>query len=80
MVEDTLLSLRTAVELPLIEDLRRARELYRYAQPQHFLPKPSDRTDGTQNSEPAATALMDALEPYVQLASLRCNAQRAFIT
>lgn len=78
MNEDTPLSLQTAIDLP-VEDLRRARELYRHVEPYH-LRKFQEQSESSNNGKVAANALQDALEPYVQLASLRCNAQRAFIT
>jgi hypothetical protein len=80
MAEDTPLSLASSIDLPVADDIRRARELYRHVQPQHLRPTLSHQTVGSSNNETAASALRDALEPYVQLASLRCDAQRAFIT
>ncbi len=81
MAEDTQLSLQSLTHLPVADDIRRARELYRHVQPHHILPRLArTKSDGNGQDESAAVALKDALEPYVQLASLRCNAQRAFIT
>jgi hypothetical protein len=80
MAEDTPLSLATSTDLPVADDIRRARELYRHVQPHHLRPALSHETDSSSNDETPASALRDALEPYVQLASLRCDTQRAFIT
>lgn len=81
MADDTQLSPNTFIRLPVADDTRRARELYRHVQPHHFLSRlAGTTTDENGHDETAVTALRDALEPYVQLASLRCNAQRALIT
>lgn len=81
MADDTQLLLKTFTNLPVADDTRRARELYRHVQPHHLLSRRArTTTDENGHDENAATAFRDAFEPYVQLASLRCNAQRAFIT
>ena len=78
MAEDASFLLHTAANLPFATDTRRSRELYRHVEPQNLFPKVSPQT-ASSNTETRASTLRDALEPYVQLASLRCNTQRAFI-
>jgi hypothetical protein len=80
MAGETPLTMHTTLDSLGFEDTRRARELYRHVQPHHLVPKLSDHTAGPNDGGTVATGLREALEPYVQLASLRCNASRAFIT
>lgn len=79
MAEDGHLERPTTEQL-FAEDHRRARELYRHVQPHHLLPPSKEGSPSQRNVGATPPSLRDALEPYVQLAALRCNAQRAFIT
>ncbi len=66
--------------LPILGDVRRARELYRYLAPDDLVAKPQNATNGTCSTTPAIDLrLTNALAPFVQLAALRCNAQRALL-
>jgi hypothetical protein len=63
--------------IPTIGDARRAREVYRYLQPDHLVVKPS--LERATKDASTATKLLHSLTPFVQLAALRCSAQRGFL-
>ena len=67
--------------LPLVEDVRRAREFYRYFEPAHLLAAgPSTLRRSTSSHDVSTeTALLQSLAPFVQLAALKCHAQRALL-
>lgn len=66
--------------LPVVEDVRRAREVYRYLQPEHLVAQPlPPRSQIPTVTGATDTRLTHALAPFVQLAALRCKAQRALL-
>jgi len=69
-----------ATAVRITGDARRAREVYRYLQPDHLVVKPSlERSISATKDASTAKKLLHSLTPFVQLAALRCNAQRGFL-
>ena len=71
----------TSLGFPPVEDLKRAREVYRYVQPENLASwrRSSEQGASAKGRRAPALKLTNALAPFVQLAVLRCNVQRAFI-
>jgi len=64
----------------LTEDVKRARELYRYLQPDNLVPPRFRRRGSTFNSRHEhVPSLAAALAPYCQLTALRCNVRKAML-
>lgn len=64
-----------------LENVRRAREFYRYLEPQDLAP---DFDNGTGPNSPeslgVSPSLSASMKPYCQLVALRCNARKAMLS
>ena len=70
----------TQPALPVLEDVRRAREFYHYLQPDNLIhPDIRRRPSTVEISEQHAPSLSNVLAPFCQLATLRCNVRKAMI-
>ena len=76
MTDDDLTTQEDEAQTVIRQDRRRARELYRILQPCDL---PRSVVAG-QIGDSTPNLLRAALEPYVQLACLRCNVPRAAVT
>ena len=65
----------------MIEDVRRAREFYRYLEPGPLLATSNSilQSNSPPNEAPPPPDLLHSLVPFVQLAALQSHAQRALL-
>ena len=65
----------------LVNDIRRAREFYRYLEPQDVIPKQyKPSTGGFAEHRDESPDLSTSLSPYCQLVALRCNVRKAMLS
>ena len=65
---------------PSKQDIRRAREFYRYLQPENIAdPRMRRRGSTFDNDHEHVPSLTEVLTPFCQLAAVRCNARKALL-
>jgi hypothetical protein len=80
MLNEAFQAIAQTSAIPTPGDARRAREVYRYLQPDHLVVKLSlEHSISATKDASTATKLLHSLTPFVQLAALRCSAQRGFL-
>ena len=80
MSNETFMAAASNSSLPVLEDAQRAREVYRYLAPDNLVAGNPKAVEGTCSTTSGTDLILTkALTPFVQLAALQCNAQRALL-